>query len=72
MGTQWPSIKARRLKAALKRIGWTEKRRLPGSHVTLARQGWPDYVFSFHDGAEVGSSMVAQVAKDTGLKPSDL
>jgi len=67
----WPSVKARRLLAALIRIGWTEKRRT-GSHRTLSRDGWPDVVFAFHDDDEIGPRMLARVAKATGLNPGDL
>jgi predicted RNA binding protein YcfA (HicA-like mRNA interferase family) len=57
--------------AALLRIGWSIKRK-SSSHKTLERPGYPDYVFAFHDSVEVGSKMVARVAKHTGLKPDDL
>lgn len=67
----WKAVKARRLLAALLRIGWTIKRQT-GSHRTLERDGWPDYVFAFHDDIEVGPAMVARVAKKTGLEPTDL
>ena len=67
----WPSVKAKQLLAALLRIGWQEVRRT-GSHRTLRRSGWPDYVFAFHDSVDVGPSMVAKVAKRTGLTPADL
>ncbi len=69
--SQWPSIKAKRLLAALLRLGWQVKRQ-SGSHKTLARNGWPDFVFAFHDGDEVGPKMLARVAKHTGLSPNDL
>ena len=69
--SQWPSSKAKRVLAALIRIGWHIKRQL-GSHKTLAREGWPDYVFAFHDSEEIGPRMLARVAKHTGLKPEDL
>jgi predicted RNA binding protein YcfA (HicA-like mRNA interferase family) len=69
--TGWPATKARRVLAALLRIGWTIKRQT-GSHRTLARDGWPDVVFSFHDADEIGPKMLARVAKSTGLKPGDL
>ncbi len=69
--TRWPSTKARRVLAALLRIGWTIKRQ-SGSHKTLSRSGWPDYVFAFHDGEEIGPRMLARIAKQTGLKPEDL
>ena len=67
----WPAAKARRVLAALLRIGWTIKRET-GSHRTLARDGWPNYVFAFHDNEEIGPKMLARIAKHTGLKPEDL
>jgi len=67
----WPSTKAQRVLAALLRIGWTIKRQ-SGSHRTLQRLGFPDYVFTFHDGDEIGPRMLARIAKHTGLKPDDL
>ena len=69
--SQWPSKKARLVLAVLLKLGWNVKRQT-GSHRTLARKGWPDYTFAFHDGEEVGSRMLARVAKHTGLKPEDL
>jgi len=53
------------------RIGWTIKRQT-GSHRTLGRDGWPDYVFAFRDGEEAGPRMLARIAKHTGLTPNDL
>jgi predicted RNA binding protein YcfA (HicA-like mRNA interferase family) len=67
----FPSAKAKRVLAALLRIGWTIKRQT-GSHKTLSREGWPDVVFAFHDGDEIGPKMLAKVAKSTGLEPQDL
>jgi predicted RNA binding protein YcfA (HicA-like mRNA interferase family) len=67
----WPSSKAQRVLAALIRIGWTLKRQ-SGSHKTLSRPGWPDVVFAFHDGEEIGPKMLTRIAKRTGLKPEDL
>jgi predicted RNA binding protein YcfA (HicA-like mRNA interferase family) len=49
----WGSARASRVLAALLRLGWCVKR-TSGSHRTLARQGWPDVVFAFHDGEELG------------------
>jgi predicted RNA binding protein YcfA (HicA-like mRNA interferase family) len=57
--------------AALLRIGWTVKRQ-SGSHCTLARDGWPDFVFAFHEREEIGPRMLARIAKRTGLRPEDL
>ncbi len=67
----WPSIKAKRLLSALLGIGWSIKRQ-SGSHRTLSRPGWQDYVFAFHDGEEIGPRMLARVAKHTGLSVGDL
>lgn len=67
----WPSAKARRVLAALVQIGWQVKRQT-GSHKTLTRPGWPDVVFAFHDGDEIGPKMLSRLAKHTGLSPSDL
>lgn len=70
--SHWPAAaKAKRVLAALYRIGWTLKRE-SGSHKTLARSGWPDAVFAFHDQEEIGPRMLARIAKHTGLKPEDL
>jgi predicted RNA binding protein YcfA (HicA-like mRNA interferase family) len=38
----------------------------------LAREGWPNYVFAFHDNDELGPKMLARIAKQTGLTPEDL
>lgn len=65
------STKARRVYAALERIGWALKRQT-GSHRVLAREGWPNYVFAFHDGEEIGPSMLRRIALHTGLAPEDL
>jgi len=67
----WSSTKARKVLAALKRIGWKSDRQV-GSHVMLVREGWPEYTWSFHEGDEIGPKMLARIAKRTGLKPSDL
>jgi predicted RNA binding protein YcfA (HicA-like mRNA interferase family) len=56
---------------ALYRIGWT-LRRQSGSHRILSRPDWPDYVFAFHDGEEIGPRMLARIARHTGLRPDDL
>ena len=69
--TAWRATKARRVLAALLRIGWTIKREA-GSHRTLAREGRPSFAFAFHDNEEIGPKMLARVAKHTGLKPEDL
>jgi predicted RNA binding protein YcfA (HicA-like mRNA interferase family) len=69
--SEWPSTRARRVLAALQGIGWEIKRQT-GSHKVLARQGWKDVVFAFHEADEIGPRMLARLAKHTGLKPSDL
>jgi predicted RNA binding protein YcfA (HicA-like mRNA interferase family) len=69
--SRFPATKARRVLAALLRIGWVVKRQ-SGSHRTLSRSGWPDVVFAFHDDEELGPVMLARISKRTGLKPDDL
>jgi predicted RNA binding protein YcfA (HicA-like mRNA interferase family) len=69
--SRWPSAKARRVLAALERIGWSTKRQA-GSHRILKRAGFPDYVFAFHDNEEIGPRMLSRIARHTGLKPDDL
>jgi predicted RNA binding protein YcfA (HicA-like mRNA interferase family) len=70
--SQWPSTKARLVLAALLRIGWTVKRQSGTSHRVLARSGWPDFTFAFHDQEEIGPRMLARIAKRTALTPDDL
>ncbi len=70
--SQWPSTKAKRVLAALLRIGWGIKRDTGSSHKVLTRPGWANVVFAFHDGEEIGPRMLARIAKKTGLKPEDL
>ena len=67
----WPSTRSRRVLAALLRIGWVVKRQ-SGSHRTLSRPGWDDFVFAFHDDDEIGPRMLARIAKRTGLLADDL
>lgn len=73
--SQWPSSKARRVLAALMKLGWRIKRQ-SGSHRTLQREGWVDFVFAFHDADEIGPRMlvraVEHTAKHTGLRAEDL
>ena len=70
--SRWPATKARRVLAALLRIGWSVKRQTGGSHRVLERLGWEDYVFAFHDDVEIGPRMLARIAQRTGLRPEDL
>ena len=69
--SQWPSTRARRVLAALLRIGWSIKRE-SSSHRVLVRSGWSDFVFAFHDREEIGPRMLARIARSTGLRPEDL
>lgn len=69
--SSWPAAKARRVLAALFRIGWRLKREA-SSHKVLAREGYPDYVFAFHDSDEIGPRMLARISRHTGLTPEDL
>ena len=68
----WPSTKARQAFAALLRIGWTVKRQGGTSHRILARPGWPDLLFAYHDRVTLGPTAIKILARKTGLKPGDL
>jgi len=70
--SRWPSTKAKRVLAALLRIGWSVKRHVHGSHRVLSRPGWSNYTFAFHDRIEIGPRMLTKIAKRTGLTPDDL
>jgi predicted RNA binding protein YcfA (HicA-like mRNA interferase family) len=67
----WAAAKARCVLAALYRIGWQLKRET-GSHNTLTRDSYPDFVFAFHEAEEIGPRMLARIARRTGLRPEDL
>jgi predicted RNA binding protein YcfA (HicA-like mRNA interferase family) len=47
-------------------------KRQSGSHRTMSREGWTDFVFAFHDDEEIGPRMLARIAKRTGLRTEDL
>jgi predicted RNA binding protein YcfA (HicA-like mRNA interferase family) len=47
-------------------------KRQSGSHRTLSRPNWPDFVFAFHDDEEIGPKMLSRIARITGLRPEDL
>jgi predicted RNA binding protein YcfA (HicA-like mRNA interferase family) len=69
---QWSSAKANKVLKALFNIGWVLKRQSGSSHRVLSRPGWPDFVFAFHEGEEIGPKMLARIGKRTGLTPDDL
>jgi len=69
--SQWPSSSAKKVLSALQRIGWSIKR-TSGSHKVLEREGFPNFVFAFHDREEIGPKMLARISKHTGLEPGDL
>jgi predicted RNA binding protein YcfA (HicA-like mRNA interferase family) len=56
--SRFPATKAKRVLAALLRLGWEIKRQ-SGSHRTLCRPGWPDVTFAFHDEVEIGPAQAA-------------
>jgi hypothetical protein len=49
--------------------GWTIKRQT-GSHRVLARLGFPDYVFVFHDGDEIGPGCWRALGSIPALHPT--
>ncbi|MCL5744917.1 MAG: type II toxin-antitoxin system HicA family toxin [Acidobacteria bacterium] len=68
----WPSTKAKQALGAVLRIGWTIKRQSGTSHRILARPGWPDVLFAYHDRVTLGPTAMKVLAKKTGLTPTDL
>lgn len=70
--SRWPATRAKRVLKALLRSGWQIKREAKGSHKILEKKGWPDYVWAFHKGVEIGPRMLSRIAKQTGLRPEDL
>jgi predicted RNA binding protein YcfA (HicA-like mRNA interferase family) len=60
----WRSCKAKRVLAALLRIGWQVKRR-SGPYRTLSRDGWPGFVLAFRDREEIRPRMLAHIAEHT-------
>jgi predicted RNA binding protein YcfA (HicA-like mRNA interferase family) len=64
--SEWPATKARRVLAALERIGWRVVR-ISGSHKTLRRGGWPQYRFAYHDKEELGPVALPEMSKAYGL-----
>jgi len=69
--SQWGSSKSRKVLQALFSIVWQLKRQ-SGSHKVLSHSKYPDFVFAFHEGVEIGPKMLARIAKHTGLKPENL
>ncbi|MGA2648461.1 MAG: type II toxin-antitoxin system HicA family toxin [Candidatus Sulfotelmatobacter sp.] len=44
-----------------------------GSHKKLSNPKFPhNYTWAFGDGEDIGPSMLARIARKTGLKPTDL
>lgn len=70
--SRWRATRASRVFAALQRIGWRVKREAKGSHKVLEREGFPNFVWAFHDRDEIGPKMLARIAKRTGLTPDDV
>ncbi|MEK7509112.1 MAG: type II toxin-antitoxin system HicA family toxin [Patescibacteria group bacterium] len=68
---EWRAAKASRVLKTLLRIGWSVKRQ-KGSHRILAKPGWADVTFAFHEREEIGPKMLSRIAKHTGLTPDDI
>ena len=63
--SRWKSTKARRVLAALHRIGWHELRRT-GSHRVLVKNG-QRYIFVFYERDVFGPRMLVRISYDKGL-----
>ena len=64
----WRAAKAKRVYAALLRLGCTLKKQV-GSHRKLQRAGWPNFTFCFHDKEEVGRAALLTALGQ--LQPTD-
>ena len=68
---EWHTVKAQKLLKILSSLGWEVKRQ-KGSHRILAKVGFPNFTFAFHDKEEIGPKMLSRIAKYTKLTPDDL
>ncbi|MGI8962203.1 MAG: type II toxin-antitoxin system HicA family toxin [Bryobacteraceae bacterium] len=68
----WPSSKARRVFAAILRIGWTVKAEKGSSHKQMQHPQWGEATWAFHGSEEIGPKMIARLAKVFHFTPSDL
>jgi predicted RNA binding protein YcfA (HicA-like mRNA interferase family) len=63
----WRASQARKVLAALNRIGWVQYKQV-GSHRRLQRSGWKNFTFSFQDGDELGPAAFANYRQRNGPK----
>ncbi|MDO8562119.1 MAG: type II toxin-antitoxin system HicA family toxin [bacterium] len=66
-----PPLRRHGVLGALLSCGWRVKWQR-GSHRILAKAGWPDFTFAFHDREEIGPRMLARIARHTGITPDKL
>ena len=66
-----PSVKARRLLAALERCGFVVMR-THGSHRFLRHSNGKTLVFAFHDRETIGPRMLSRILKDAGISTDEL
>ena len=69
--SEWRSAKAKAVKRALLRKGWSVVSQR-GSHIKLNHPAFGNYMFGFHDNEEIGPVMLKKISKHTNLKPEDL
>ena len=67
--SSWASVKAKKVLAGLQAVWWRVKRQT-GSHKTLQRAGFPDFVFAFHDGEEIGLRMLLELQRILVFSPA--
>lgn len=71
MGQQWPSMKARRMRALLTKLCGEPVRR-EGSHARYKALEGPDFTFSKHDKDELSGGLVRSIlVEDVGLSESE-
>ena len=67
MNYSWPSMKAKKLRALLRGLGY-HKVRGQGSHEVLHAEGRPRIVYAFHSSATIPGGLVRNIlVKQAGL-----
>lgn len=60
-------MRAREVYKILQKDGWIYKRQ-KGSHITLFKKGFGNYIFSFNMNEDIKSKMISKIEKKTGTK----
>jgi len=70
--SHWPSSKAKKVFAAILRLGWSVKTQKGSSHKQMVHPEHGEATWAFHDGEEIGPKMMARLAKTFHFTREDL